>query len=216
MQGGTDPSMTPFGNKGGTPPSGEPPDRMRDYLDRRIGGRPLMVYLVLFAGAAILFLLLAIVWISATGGGEGEQPICLDIAKDDAISQVYAGSVKRVNVLIDDANPTLGPFALQLDMSDGSCRKLPEGIDNQSGMLEVLGAVEFSNTIGDQRVRTNYQRTQVPPELMQTATPTVQPTAPGAIAAPEEPTTAPADEAAPATPPADQETTEQPTGTPTQ
>ena len=51
--------------------------------------------------------------------------ICLDIAKQDAINQVYAGSVKRVNVLIDEANPTLGPFALQLDMSDGSCRKLP-------------------------------------------------------------------------------------------
>lgn len=215
MQGGTDPSITPFGDQGGPSPSGEPPDRMREYLDRRIGGRPLMVYLVLFAGAATLFLLLIIVWISATGGGEGEQPICLDIAKDEAISQVYAGSVKRVNVLIDEANPTLGPFALQLDMSDGSCRKLPQGVGNQSGMLEVLGAVEFSNTIGDQRVRTNYQRKQVPPELMQTSTPTVEPTAPGAITAPEEPTTAPEGETAPATPPAEQ-TTEQPTGTPTQ
>jgi len=129
---------------------------MRDYLDRRIGGRPLMVYLVLFAGAATLLLLLIIVWISATGGGESEQPICLDIAKQDAISQVYSGSVKRVNVLIDEANPTLGPSALQLDMSDGSCRKLPQGADNQSGMLEVLGEPLLARSdlrlIGDHNV----------------------------------------------------------------
>ena len=213
MQGGTDPSITPFEGPGNPSPSGEPPDRMRDYLDRRIGGRPLMVYLVLFAGAATLLLLLIIVWISATGGGESEQPICLDIVKQDAISQVYAGSVKRVNVLIDEANPTLGPFALQLDMSDGSCRKLPQGADNQSGMLEVLGAVEFSNTIGDQRVRTNYQRKQVPAELMQTSTPTPEPTAPGAIVATEAPTVDPATIASPTAMPSEQPA-EQPTGTP--
>jgi len=213
MQGGTDPSITPFEGPENPLPSGEPPDRMRDYLDRRIGGRPLMVYLVLFAGAATLFLLLIIVWISATGGGESEQPICLDIAKQDAINQVYAGSVKRVNVLIDEANPALGPFALQLDMSDGSCRKLPQGADNQSGMLELLGAVEFSNTIGDQRVRTNYQRKQVPAELMLTSTPTLVPTVPGAIVATEAPTVDPATIASPTAMPSEQPA-EQPTGTP--
>ena len=44
-------------------------------------------------------------------------------------------------------------------------------------MLQVLGAVEYSNTIGESRIRSEYRRESVPAELMATTTPTVDPDA---------------------------------------
>jgi hypothetical protein len=41
-----------------------PVDRLRSRMNERLAGRPLTVYLVLFAGAATLLLLLGVVWIS--------------------------------------------------------------------------------------------------------------------------------------------------------
>jgi hypothetical protein len=62
-------------------------------------------------------------------------------------------------------------------MSDGSCRVTPQGIEHRDEMLQVLGAIEFTNTIGENRIRSEYRREAIPAELMATPTPTVEPQA---------------------------------------
>src|SRR5689334_12542707 len=73
-----------------------PVDRIRRRFERSLGGRPLMVYLVLFAGAAVLLILLVIVWVSATGDENDQPPPCFDITVPDAQSAIRDGTVDRV------------------------------------------------------------------------------------------------------------------------
>ena len=183
-------------------------------LEARVGGRPLMVYLVLLGGIATLVMLLVIVWMSATNNGNDKVPICLDMSGADAIAAIEAGEVKRVNILVDRLQPNIGPAAIQVDLIDDTCRKLPQGADNRHILLEVLGAVEYFNSTGDQRVRTNYMMEDVPANLLATSTPTPEPTGtptntpePTAISTPEptstpspEPTDTPRPTATPAPP----------------
>ena len=147
-------------------------------LEKRVGGRPLMVYLVLLGGIASLALLVVVVWISATADKPVATQICLDISGPDAIDAIEAGEVARVDVLVDRLQPSIGPAAIQLIYIDDSCRKLPQGVDYRHTLLEVLGAVEFFNANGDQRVRIDYLREDVPANLLSTstATPTSTPT----------------------------------------
>jgi hypothetical protein len=150
---------------------------VRDRLDQQVAGRPLILYLLVVAGIAVLVLLGIIIWVSARGDGRGSQSICLDIGATEAVNQVLAGGVDGATVIVDNEQPGLGPAAIQLEMSDGTCRVVPQGINNRDAMLQVLGAIEFTNTIGEQRVRTEYTRENVPDELLATFTPTPEPTA---------------------------------------
>jgi hypothetical protein len=66
--------------------------------------------------------------------------------------------------------------AVKLDFKEnGGCRSLPQGIDNRDSMLQILGAIEYANSINGQKVRTEYDREDVPVELLSTATPTPAP-----------------------------------------
>ncbi len=150
---------------------------VRDRLDQEVGGRPLILYLLIVAGIAVLVLLGIIIWVSARGDGRSSQSICLDIGATEAVNQVLAGNVDAATVIGDNEQPGLGPAAIQLEMSDGACRVVPQGINNRDLMLQVLGAIEFTNTVGEQRVRTEYTRENVPDELLSTYTPTPEPTA---------------------------------------
>jgi hypothetical protein len=134
------------------------------------------------AGIAVLVLLGIIIWVSARGDGRGNQSICLDIGASDAVNQVLAGKVNGATVIVDNEQSGLGPAAIQLEMSDGTCRVAPQGVNNRDQMLQVLGAIEFTNTMGEQRVRTEYTRENVPDELLATWTPTPEPTATATLA----------------------------------
>jgi hypothetical protein len=168
---------------------------MRDRLEQEVGGRPLILYLLMAAGMAVLVLLAIIIWVSARGDGRTAQAICLDIEPMEAVNQVMSGNVDAVYVIIDQNQPQLGPAALQLEMSDKTCRVTPQGMDHRDSMLQVLGAIEYSNTVGENRIRSEYRREAVPAELMATVTATLAPTDAGS----ETPTIDPA-------------ATEQPTG----
>jgi len=157
---------------------------VRDRLDHEVGGRPLILYLLIVAGIAVLVLLGIIIWVSARGDGRSNQSICLDISAAEAVNQVLAGNVDGATVIVDSEQSGLGPAAVQLNMSDGTCRVAPQGINNRDQMLQVIGAIEFTNTIGEQRVRTEYTRENVPDELLATWTPTPEPT-PSPTLAPE-------------------------------
>jgi hypothetical protein len=144
---------------------------VKERLSARFGGRPLMVYLVLFAGAAVLLLLLIIVWISASGGpGEGPPP-CFDITSDEARDAVLNGSVQKVEIYLDNQRPEAGPSVIRLDLSDDTCRELPKGADNVSQAYMLVGVVEVYNNTHDNRIRVNYHRTDVLPEFLVTSTP---------------------------------------------
>jgi hypothetical protein len=140
-------------------------------LEQALGGRPLMVYLVLFAGAGALLVLLLIVWISATGGGEEEHPICLDISATDAQTAILAGEVSRVDIVVDREHPDVGPTAVQLELTDQSCRRLaPTGADNRDAAYQVVGVVYVYNSTGEQRIRIHTKREDVPNEFLVTST----------------------------------------------
>jgi hypothetical protein len=190
-------------------PDGEreyPADRLRRRLQTRFGGRPLMVYLVLFAGAAVLLLLLGIVWLSATGGGGEERPPCFDISADEARQAILAGSVDRIEIFVDRNQFDLGPSVVRLDLSDDTCRELPKGADNALAAYQIVGVAEVYNNTHGERIRLTYHRTDVLPEFLVTSTPTptITPTptetptstgvptaTPGSPTAADAPTTAP-------------------------
>ena len=179
MRNSSDPEITPY--ETGNEPILQREDSghwMRDRLEQEVGGRPLILYLLVVAGLAVLVLLGIIIWVSARGEGRSAQAICLDIAPHEAVAQVLDGNVDGVYVIIDRNLPELGPAALQLEMSDNTCRVTPQGMEHRDEMLQVLGAIEFTNTIGENRIRSEYRREAIPAELMVTPTPTMIPETP--------------------------------------
>lgn len=175
-----DPSIAPYREPDDltpeTPDDEGPSSWWRDRLEQRIGGRPLILYLVIVAGVGALVLLLVIIIVSATKDDSSNQATCLDISPHDAASEIFAGNVEKATITIDDEQSQLGPVAVRLEFKDnGGCRSLPQGVDNRDGMLQILGAIEYANTINGQKVRTEYDREDVPIELLSTATPTPSP-----------------------------------------
>jgi hypothetical protein len=150
-----------------------PVDRLKTRVNQSLAGRPLTVYLVLFAGAATLLLLLAVVWISATGGGDDpNQQICTEIAPADARAAVLAGDVERINILVDNDDPTQTLTGIQLRFADDTCRQTPQGADIREQLLAVIGAVSLYNNYADTSIRVHYQTQQIESELLATTTPT--------------------------------------------
>lgn len=152
-----------------------PVDRLRSRVNESLAGRPLTVYLVLFAGAATLLLLLAVVWISATGGGDQEELICTEIQPADARAAIFAGQVERVNILVDKDDPIRSLTGVQLRYTDGSCRQTPQGAGVRDELLGIIGAVDLYNNYSDTGIRKHYQSQDIESELLatSTATPTV-------------------------------------------
>jgi len=149
-----------------------PIDRVRRRLSGSLGGRPLMVYLVLFAGTAVLLILLVIVWISATGGDDKQRPTCFNIAVNEAEAAILAGDVTRAEVTLDQQQPLQGLTKIVLYYRDGQCRELPEGADYRGDLYRILGVIAIYNQASEQPVRVRYIRQAVPRELLATSTPT--------------------------------------------
>jgi hypothetical protein len=151
---------------------GSPSDDTRSRLEQMLGERPVMVYVVLFAGAAALLILLIIVWISATGGDNKQPTICLDIPAQEGQALIEEGKVTRVDIIADRQQPLAGPILVQLALTDNTCRKLPQGADNQAGLYQVIGFVEHYNNYADQRIRVHNGVEDLPTALLVTVTPT--------------------------------------------
>ena len=167
-----------------------PVDRLRRRLGRRMGGRPLMVYIVLFAGAATLLLLLAVVWISATNNDGDEAEICTEIAPAEAQASILDGQVRRIRVLVDQDQPVETLTGIVLEFLDDACRQTPQGADTRAELFRVLGAVELYNHFNEEGgVKITYTQQDIQRELLATSTPvptetaTVAPASPTAVAA---------------------------------
>lgn len=153
-------------------PDEYPVDRLRRRLRRRMGGRPLMVYIVLFAGAATLLLLLAVVWISATNNDGDEAEICTEIAPGEAEAAVLDGQVRRIRVLVDQDQPVDTLTLIELEFMDDACRRTPQGADTRPELFRVLGAVELYNHFNDEAgVKITYTQQDIQRELLATSTP---------------------------------------------
>jgi hypothetical protein len=148
-------------------------------LRRLAGGRPLSMYGVLFAGVAVLGILLAIFIISARG--DEPPPItCLPVSLPEGETLVRAGQVDRVSVLMERGKPETGPLAVTLDLDSGSCRELPKGVAGQRDLYEAIGVITVHNQSqsADNRVRMVWEeQADIPSPLLATNTPTPQPTA---------------------------------------
>ena len=209
------------------PPSAEGRNRaeaplrsMRNTLTRRdANGRPMAVYGIVGIGVATLLILMLVVYLATGDRGKDNQPICTTITTDHAQSDIRAGKVERFTVVYaeDEQTPTdnaWGPVQARLDYADGTCGTLPQGVTNQSGLMVVLGAIDFYNQVTDgARVKVSYSaQTNLDESLF--APPTQAPTAVSTEAptATAEPTSPPA---TPTTIPASPRaiTTEQPTAT---
>jgi hypothetical protein len=161
-----------------------PVDRLRARVSDSLGDRPFTVYLVLFAGAATLLLLLAVVWISATNDGDGNDPFCTEISPADARSAVLAGEVERVNILVDDDRPTDSLTGIQLSFADETCRQTPQGADIRDQLYSIIGAVGLYNNFSDTSIDVRYQEQEIQPELLATSIPTVLATATATVTPP--------------------------------
>jgi hypothetical protein len=133
--------------------------------------RPTLVYAALAAGAAVLVILLLIVWLSSRDDDGGDQPLCLDIAVNDASEEILSGGVERIDVLVDGDQPLDGLTAIQLRMENGECRRLPEGADSRDQLYQILGVTSLYNEEGENRVDVNWMRQDVPAALLATSTP---------------------------------------------
>lgn len=173
-----------------SPISGEelPADRLKARVNESLGDRPFTVYLVLFAGAATLLLLLAVVWISATGDDDTENLFCTEISPADARAAVMAGRVDEVNVLVDSDRPRESLTGIRLRFSDLSCRETRQGADIRDQLYGIIGAVSVYNNFSDTRIDVQYLEQEIQPELLATSTPTVLATE-TATEAPTEPAT---------------------------
>ena len=195
------------------PPAAQPPvDRALARLGGGLRGRSLSVYGVLLAGAAVLLLLLAIIWITAGDGDDDSVPTCLNIEPNDVLNRIKAGDVERVRVSLAESDPSLGPVALSVETTDGACHLLqPQGVEGQPDIYTVVGAIDYYNATSDGRqIDLTYdERDDLRAELFWTPSPvptvTVEPTAtvPIPTDVPASPTALPATE------------TPAPTGTPT-
>ena len=163
-----------------------PVDRLRARVSDSLGDRPFTVYLVLFAGAATLLLLLAVVWISATNDGNENNPFCTEISPADARAAVLAGEVERVNILVDEDRPTDSLTGIQLNFADATCRQTPQGADIRDQLYSIIGAVGLYNNFSDTRIQVEYQEQEIQPELLATSTPTVLATDTATVAPPTE------------------------------
>ena len=140
-----------------------------DETERSRG--PNLVYGALGAGAVVLGVLLLIVWLSSRDDGGTNLPLCLDIAAAAASEAILDGQVETIDVLVDQEEPLKGLTAIQLQMTDGECRRLPEGADNREDLYVILGVVALFNEAGPQQVDVRYLRESVPEPLMNTSTP---------------------------------------------
>lgn len=188
-----------------------PVDRVRRRLAGSLGSRPLMVYLVLFAGAAVLLILLVIVWISATGGDGEQRPTCFNIPVDEAEAAVLAGEVTRAEVTLDQDQPLQGLTKIVLYFRDGQCRELPEGADYRGDLYRILGVISIYNQASERPIRVRYVRQSVPRELLATSTPTPTVTPTPSLT----PTPSPTSTATPTAPPASPAPVNEPTATAT-
>ncbi len=158
------------------PPNGEPPASdpkspdARSSMQQRLEGKPVLIYGTLLGGALALFLLLMVVWLS-TRNDNSKVKLCLDTTLAQAETAILDGTVRRIDVLLDQDTPMQGLTAIQLELEGGECRKLPEGADNRAKLLQVLGLVELYNQQGDGNIRVEYQRESVPANLLVTSTP---------------------------------------------
>lgn len=164
---------------------------------RLVGGRPLTVYVVLAAGILALVFLLAIVWLSATNGGEDDPPICARMDLPEALANVEAGQVERVDMVAVRDRPEFGPMIIQVELLDGTCRQLePPGITGRDQAYRFEGVVDWHNRTAEQRIRVHTRFDDVPTDLLvpPTPSPTLVPTAtvppPASPTAPPPPPTA--------------------------
>ncbi|MDQ3044133.1 MAG: hypothetical protein M3R06_03135 [Chloroflexota bacterium] len=154
-----------------------PIDAMRERLRPMLGNRPLSVYGVLAAGIAVLLVLLAIIWITATDNDAPEPPVCVNLDGVNAQEEILAGRVDRATILFDPNvdspdSARFGPAAVRLNMLDGSCFNLPQGLLGRDVAYQIVGIIDFYNTTTDnQRVQLRYEeRGDLPAELFHTPT----------------------------------------------
>lgn len=160
-------------------------------MQRRLDGKPVLIYGTLIAGAVALLFLLMVVWLSTRNNGS-PVILCLDTSVTEAQQAIVDGGVRRIDVLLNAEQPMEGLAAIQLELEDGECRKLPEGADNRAALLQILGLVELYNQEGDGNIRVEYQRETIPPNLLMTSTPIPSETPPTREASPIPATPVPA------------------------
>src|SRR5688500_121185 len=182
------------------PPPQPPVDRAIARLGGRLGGRPLSVYGILLAGAAVLLILLVIVWITAEDGGDGDGPTCLNILVDEAHDLIANGEVERLEVAWAQNRPEVDAVILNIQVVDGACRIFqPQGVEGQKGIWAIVGQAYVRNQISEERqINIDIEpREAIPPAFLWTPTvapsATVEPTptVPAPTALPASPTAVP-------------------------
>src|SRR5918911_236257 len=116
--------------------------------EQLLGGRPLMVYVVLAAGLLVLGILLAIVWFSATGGRKTDEPLCPSVSGQEAEAAILAGKVARVDILVDSSNRHF-PVLLRFTTVDHKCFNGPQGPAYADENYRLLGMIDFHNQNND-------------------------------------------------------------------
>ena len=168
---------------------------VRTSLSRRDAqGRPVGVYGIIGIGVATLLVLMLIIYFNSGDRDGPDQPICTTISPDQADQDVRNARIDELTLVYAEgiespADSEWGPVQAQIDYVDGSCAYLPQGITNQSGLLMILGSIQFYNETTDKaQVTVTYSAasaldrslyvtpTDIPDQTA-TAEPTEKPTA---------------------------------------
>lgn len=161
--------------------SGDPRGRFARLLGRRplprrlFGDQPLSVYGVLLAGVGVLAVLLAIIWATGRGDGPAAKPDCLTTTPEEALAAIDDGAVAGMRVLTEQGRPERGPLLVTLDLNNGNCRRLPEGVAAQPELYQIIGyATVFNQSrAGEQRIGFDFsEESDIPALSLATATPT--------------------------------------------
>lgn len=150
----------------------------RSRLQRLLGDRPLSVYGVLLAGGGVLLLLLIVVITTSLNPNEPQRSTCLGIDLDEAEAAITSGRVRQLTIVTQQDDPETGPVAVTIDLSDGVCRRLPEGIAAQLDLYRFIGLVTVYNQTfpGEQSIAIRWEtQPDIPAELLATATITPTP-----------------------------------------
>ena len=123
-----------------------PLDRLRQRLERRLGGRPLSAYGVLLAGFVVLLGLLAVVFLTSVGEDDRDDgPVCFEAQLDRFREQLYAGEVRRIRVVVPEERREFGVARVRIDYLDGKCADLPQGYAGRDAADQALDMVTTYN-----------------------------------------------------------------------
>lgn len=158
--------------------SNAPIDRARRRVERAAGDRPISAIVILLSAAVVLAVLFLIIVVTGDDDERNPGVPCIVIDMPAAIDAIVDGEVEAIRATTPRGDIASLAVAVEMDMTDGTCRTIAQGADAVTDRSAVLGAALVYNDQTEQRrIDINISVVDLPPTMTPTATiePTVTP-----------------------------------------